>query len=122
MGRHFNSVAKGKRIEMRLSTIAGLALALFLLPLAVSAQPIEQVIPIPGTQAVVKVGEADGRAFAAVSRDGGESFWPLVAPDYRLMFHYGVHDPLRERPEIPGMLRAGSGSRLHVVQFFTQPL
>ncbi|MBN2491538.1 MAG: S8 family serine peptidase [Planctomycetes bacterium] len=112
---------------MRCYTIAGLGLALLLLGwAAASAQPAgapgERIIPVPGTDTLVKLREAEGVAYAELSRDGGETFVPLATSDTRLMFHYAVHDPLRERPEIPGMLRAGSGSRLHVVQFFTQTL
>jgi len=110
---------------MRPFTITGLGL-LALLAVTLSAQdresPIENTILVPGTQTVVKVGNASGAPFALLSRDGGETFVPLEAPDHRIRFHYAEFDPLRARPEIPGMLRSSRASRLFIVQFFTQPL
>jgi len=99
-----------------------LALFAATLPAQDPGSSMEKTIVVPGTETVIKVGMHDGEAFARLSRDGGETFVPLEAPDNRIRFHYAEFDPLRARPEIPGMLRSGPANRLFIVQFFTQPL
>ncbi len=110
---------------MRIPLTPGLCLVLFLLSTISAAQDASldvKVIPIPGTDTVVKIGTEGGAPFARLSRDGGETFLPLAAPQTHLNFHYSQFDPALGEPFVPGMLRSGRANRLFVVQFYTQAL
>ena len=110
---------------MRRTTIVALGLAFCVLPVLAAQDlpsPMEKTIVIPDTSTVVKVGTAEGEAFASLSRDGGQTFLPLERPDNQLHFHYATFDPAVDRPSIPGMLQSGPANRLFIVQFVTQPL
>ncbi len=90
------------------------------------AAPVVTEIRVPGKRSVARIWNEralDGRLVPhySVSVDG-ERFTPARATDYDLRLRHGRFDPRTPAAQVPAGLRAAPGSRLFVVQCWTQVL
>ncbi|HEX6881972.1 MAG TPA: S8 family serine peptidase [Planctomycetota bacterium] len=98
-------------------------------PAAAQAGPGEagaHELRVAGQRAAARIWEEPGPAGERVphyrlSLDG-ERFGAAVATSYELGLRFARFDPRTGEPEVPAGLRAGAGSRLFVVQYWTQVL
>ena len=84
------------------------------------------LIDIPNSAGVAAVWSeirpsGDTVDFYAISRDG-QSFSRVFETSYLLKLRYAEFDPASDAPWVPPLLQADQASRIHIVQFVTQPL
>jgi hypothetical protein len=79
--------------------------------------------PAPTVLALWNEQSSDGASepWYGISLDGVE-FVRVTNTSYRLNFRFAQFDPLLSSPAVPADLESDATSRLHIVQFVTQPL
>lgn len=82
----------------------------------------QRLIPIDGTDTVIRLWTENGRNRASVSRDSGSTWVSLMDPKHTLNFHLAKFNPANGTPTIPGMLQSGADAKLFIAQFVTQPI
>lgn len=79
--------------------------------------------PVPSVLALWNEQASGGlpEPWYGISVDGIE-FVRVTSTSYRINFRYSQFDPLLSSPAVPAELESDPASRLHIVQFVTQPL